>query len=206
VRCKEGAQIREMLIGTVCAIRSHPRVTRVPLVPIVIAMEGMGGESTLIPGMFDPFPNVVVMTEMSTHRYGVPKNQRTLSDMITVVSCLLWQQTTVIPEDAVAFSTSFAKSRRSMRDYREILARQFSNFRYDRTGKANGKAHGSNDDLVIAFMMSLFWMFKFCNSMNDDYMRVKRFYGPGPWAHAGPGGLLRPDEDDAYYTRLRHKR
>jgi hypothetical protein len=179
---KHHLQITEIVNGAMRAIRAHPRVGR--RIPVVVAIEACSSDATWLAPIFMEHEDVLVMSEFKgeSGRFGVPKNPAVLIGLVGATQALLSRDMVSIPADAVAYSTPFAKRASTMRDYREALHKQFSNFRIDHsTGKTSGKAHGENDDLIITFMMCLYWMTKFCVNNPQQYMEFKMRYPDRTW-------------------------
>lgn len=182
---KHHVQIAEIVDRSIETLRKHPRVG--PGIPIIVAVEGCSSDSTWLAPVFMKHEDVLVMSEFKTSegRYGVPKNPAVLVGLVGATQALLSRSMVSIPGDAAAVSTSHAKRVATMRDYREELSKQFSNFRINgSTGKASGKGNGENDDLIIAFMMSLYWMTKFCVSESPEYVDFKLRYPDNTWLTA----------------------
>jgi hypothetical protein len=188
-------QLNEICTGCVRAIRGHPRVG--PNVPIVVAIEGMGAEVVFLGPTFEYCDrDLIVMREFKEDGcLGVPKNERILVGLVGTTKALLMRNLVSVPMDAIAFSSRFAESAPTMRDIRELLAKQFGAFRYDsHVMKITGKGRGGNDDVLIAFMMTLYWMTRFCARNLDVYMQFREKYHPDVWFSALAHNLCMQDE------------
>jgi hypothetical protein len=186
----EMQQVQAMVDGTMQTLRSHPRVG--PDVPIVVAIEGCAGDTLYLPEKFLKYgPNVLVMNEVcGGKRYGVPKTERSTREMVTTVYTMLSLGLVSIPADAVAFATEYAAKKKSMRDFRECLLTQFASFRLDPTsGKMSGKGHGANDDLIVTFMMALYWMTRFAVNEKELYVDFKDMFDPVIWKKGSCAGI-----------------
>lgn len=184
-------QIRAILVGAVAAIRKNNRVK--PRAPIIVAIEGCSGDPVFQANvLMHADPDLLVMNEVrGGQRYGVPKDERTVKDMVTIMIAFLSLKLITIPIDAAALSTPLATKRRMMRDYREILMAQFSSFHLvPGSGKMTGKMNGRSDDLVIALIMAIYWMTHFCLSVSDLYARFKQRYDEDIWTSAQPGQII----------------
>lgn len=118
--------------------------------------------------------------------------------MVTTTQTMMSLRLITIPIDAVAHSTQYATRQKTMRDFREALASQFASFKLSQTtGKMSGKERGGNDDLLITFMMALYWMTRFGVSVNEDYMAFKQNYGSEVWAMVQAGALLPQSPSDS---------
>jgi len=202
----EQAQIEAICHGSIRALRAHPRVGYG--VPIIVAIEGCGPDPIFEGTMFREHEDVLVMTEIKQGtRFGVPKDERITKSLVTTTQTMMSLRLVTIPTDAIAYSTQYAVRKKTMRDFREALASQFANFKLSqKTGKMSGKEHGRNDDLLITFMMALYWMTRFCVSIKDDYLAFKQNYGADIWAMAQAGALLPPTEADNSESRRSSKR
>jgi hypothetical protein len=171
--------------GVITAIRSHPRVAG-KSVPIIVAIEACASDGTFIGPMFLRHPGVLVMTEFSdSHKFGVPKNRVTLAGMIMGTKTFLSRGMISIPSDAIAFSSPNASLKMTMARYRSMLSVQFSNFRTDAaTGVTNGKGGGANDDLLVSFMMTIYWMLAFPTKNLPEYIGFRDEYPMTCWAGA----------------------
>lgn len=185
----EYEQIHAMVDGTIESLRSHPRVG--PNVPIVVAIEGCSVDPNYMANMFLKYPHVLVMNDVNGgKRYGVPKTEQSTRAMVTTVYTMLALHMVTIPADAMAYSTQYATKKKTLRDYRECLMSQFGAFRLDpSSGKMSGKGHGANDDVLITFMMALYWMTRFAVNEKDDYVAFKQMFDPSAWQTASCAGI-----------------
>lgn len=167
----------------ITAIRTHPRIVGRD-VPVVVAIEACASDGTFIGPMFLRHPGVMVMTEFSDiHKFGVPKNRYTLAGMIMATKMFLSRGLLSIPADAVAVSSQRAEFKMTLARHRKTLATQFSNFKTDEvTGITNGKSGGENDDILISFMMAIYWMLKFSTKNLPEYIRFRDMYPNSCWA------------------------
>jgi hypothetical protein len=192
---KQHVQMQDICIGCIRELRNHPRVG--PQVPIIVAMEAQGSEASFLAPTFETIDNdVIVMREFKNEgSFGVPKNGNVLVGLVGTTQALLMRNLVSIPNDAIAFSSTHAKSTTTMRDHREALAKQFGAFRVDSyTGSINGKAGGGNDDMLIAFMMALYWMTRFCSRNLDIYIAFRERYGNDIWFSAMAHNLCMKDD------------
>ena len=177
-------QIQTLIRGTMEAIRSHPRVGRG--VPVIVAVEACSAEATWIAPVFERYEDTLVMREFHNEGcFGVPKNRNVLIGMIGTTQEMLARKLVSFPADAVSHATQYTKTSRTMRDHREMLAKQFGSFKLNQhTGKIDGKSGGANDDQLITFMMSLYWMTRFCVRNDPFYMDFRRRYPAETWMSA----------------------
>ena len=177
-------QISAIVEGAITAIKEHPRVGRG--VPIIVAIEACSSDATWLAPLFFEHDDVIVLSEFQHEgRFGVPKNPSVLIGLVGATEAFLTRNLVHIPADAVAFSTRFTKTQSTMHAVRENLWRQFANFRINHaTGKTSGKGGGENDDLIIAFMMALYWMTKFSVKNDENYNRFKARYPNRTWLAA----------------------
>jgi len=210
----EEDQIFEIVELFVKSLRSHPRVGRG--VPIVVAIEACSpGDRIFFPRYFLDIgdPDLLVMSEIGGGRgYGVPKTERETREMVTTMQAMLSPKFNLvtIPPDAMALSTKYVDpaSRKGMGDIKEMLAIQFSSFRLDpKSGKMSGKAGGGNDDLLITFMMALYWMMRFSASDRPEYVDFRRCYSDEIWEMAQPAAMIADSSSEtAEIRRLEKKR
>lgn len=175
--------VADIVCQSLSAIRKHPRVG--PNVPIVVFIEACTTDASYIAPYFLQGPlrdNVIVLSEINGgNRYGVQKNVNTLKNMITSTIVVLSYNLLAIPSDCIPLTSSYCHNPKTMRDYKEALARQFSGFRVNPdTGKINGKYSG-NDDILITLMMNMYWSSVFCTSMRQDYEDFKSHFDQEVW-------------------------
>lgn len=178
-------QISEIIKGSIEKIRSHPRVG--PDVPIIVAIEACSSEATFMAPMFEQVDtNLIAMREFKQDgNYGVPKNKNVLIGLIGTTQALLTRNLIHIPSDSISFNSTFSTTHPTIRDHREVLMKQFGNFRMDQyTRQIHGKSGGNNDDMIIAFMMSLYWMTRFCVRNIPIYMEFRSRFRADIWLSA----------------------
>ena len=188
-------QVRAIVDGCIESLRKHPRVGYG--VPMIVAIEACNlADAVYIAPMFIDHniveDTVFVMAEFAGKRdYGVPKNPRITSCLVTATSLLLNMRAVTIPDDSICYSTRFAESKVALRDYIASLMMQLANFKLDlATGKVSGKSGGNNDDKTIAFLMPMFWCSKFCANINPDYLDFKSRFDPSIWLDASFNGII----------------
>lgn len=183
-----------MVQKTMQAIASNRRCA---LAPIVIAIEACSGDAMYIAPMFSECARKYalshcVMSEIRGGKeQGVPKDEDVTRRMIATTVCLLSANSVCIADDCVAISSDFARPPATMANQRQELASQFLRFRADpKTGQISGKGlTGQNDDLIITFMMALYWSVHFCESGRPDYEKFKYIKNTPAW-RAGTAGAL----------------
>jgi len=183
-----------MVDGCIMNLRKHPRVGYG--IPIIIAIEACNADATYIGPMFLEHnmveKTIFVMAEFpGKTSYGVQKNNRITTALVTATITLLSMRLITIPDDVICYSTNYCQVKATIRDYISALMMNFSNFKLDQeTGKMHGKSGGNNDDKLVSFMMPLFWSTKFCANINPDYLDFKERFDPIIWLNATARNII----------------
>ena len=177
----QNEQIKDILDGSINEIKHHPRVGRG--VPIIVAIEACSSDAIWIAPILMAHPDVLVMSEFKKEfRYGVPKNNEILIGLVGTTHAFLSRKLVSFTSDFVSYSTHHAAKRTTLNENRDDIMNQFENFRVDSaSGKVHGKGGGKNDDIIIAFMMALYWMTKFAMSEKEVYWEFRARYESTIW-------------------------
>jgi hypothetical protein len=106
--------------------------------------------------------------------YGTPLDHEIKRSMLVATNALLStgagqrQGLLDIPDDCLAGMSNYAIPQPNLATVKSMLYDQFRNFKILPTGKFSGKEGGKNDDLVIAFMMTVYWSQFFCGNFDPS--------------------------------------
>jgi hypothetical protein len=181
----EGLHTRgdQLIYKTLQAVQAHPRVS--PSTPVIIIIEGVGGDTMWLgPKFHDTAQDLAmyshVMREMKLGPegpgFGVPKNAIITGAMIASLNGAFTRKIVAVPADCVSVGSDFALPTKTLQDQCTKLREQLTAFKINSDGSVNGKRGGENDDLVIAFMMTIYWSQRFCRSENVDYQSFKNLF------------------------------
>jgi hypothetical protein len=183
-------RISSLLTRVIFELNNHPRVRKNNTL-MVVAVEGCQGDPTYIcPRVLDISGSMgiplCVMREGSTNDssqgFGVGKTRRSTIDMAAVMKGTIMINAIHIPADCLAVSSAFEVPQTDLQTQSNKLYNQMATFRLQPNGSLSGKVAGANDDLVIAFMMTLYWSQMFCRSNSPEYCMYKlRWASPDVW-------------------------
>lgn len=175
---------QQIILRSLQAVAAHPRVTSDT--PIVIIVEGVGGDTMWLGEMFHDTAqslnlNSHVMREMKEgpdgQGFGVPKNAMVTAAMISALSSVFIRGIVAVPADCLSVSSADALPPKTLQDQCVKLREQLAAFKTNQDGTVNGKSSGMNDDLVISFMMTIYWGQRFCRSEKFEYKAFRNMFG-----------------------------
>lgn len=208
--------VKDLVFRTVDAVLQNPRCRRMnggtdQGVPIIVAIEGYQGDTMYIGPLFIEAcakrTEVCLLSEIRNKDIGVLKDETITRMLIAATQAALCANIVCIADDCVSISSSFARPPLNMSKQREDLARQFVAFRSDpRTGRVSGKGPGGQqDDIIITFMMNLYWSQYFNMSERADYVMFKRRWKTRLWTACAPEAISArisvPFQKDAFVQK-----
>lgn len=175
------ASKRDFVIGCYENLQRHPKFRDVP---IIVIPETEPGSNISHCGDFFSDPkyknrvlviseSVTTLNEVKHKNFGVRKGHDSTISMAGITrkalenGCILFhnEMTTTCRKGVKHFQTSLIKQ---LRAYKQVWNKQGTSVTF------SGKEHGLNDDLLISFMMILFWSKHFERTVdNPVYNRFK---------------------------------
>jgi hypothetical protein len=178
--------VNQLIHKTLLNIANNPRCTEAI---VVVAIEGCSGDVMYLGPTFRDECKSLGLTHVIMHEtnggknIGVPKTKDSTRQMVATSLLYLSHRAVCIPSDCVAISSSQSLSPHTMADETRELNSQFMRFRIDATtGKISGKAGpGVNDDLILTFLMCIYWGVLFYESTDPTYMAFKKLKPDSTW-------------------------